>query len=131
MLSEPELGATLSGVKPLPLRGLFSRCVGYHLLSSTAGGASPTLPGQPLWGMGAQAFGGRFTPKGGFETIYLAEDPITSLAEVALVIQHSSIPPRTLRTPPWVHIAVEGILLSTLDLTQEHVMAQLKTNAKS
>ena len=35
----------------------------------------------PLSGIGARLRGGRFTPKGGFDTIYLAEDPLTGYVE--------------------------------------------------
>jgi RES domain-containing protein len=44
---------------------------------------SPT----PLSGVGATIRGARFTPKGGFNTIYLAEDPLTAFVE----FQHESL----------------------------------------
>lgn len=118
--------ADLAQIMPQPVHGPFSRCVGYHYL--VPGGAHTTAGPQPLWGMGSQISGGRFTPRGSFETIYIAEDPITALAEVALFIQHPQAPPVTFRTPPWVHVAVDGILLSVLDLTQARVQETLGTN---
>jgi RES domain-containing protein len=72
--------------------------------------------------------GGRFTPKGAFETIYLAEDPITALAEVALVL----LGPRGSllggRNPPWVLVSVEGLLLRVLDLTDPATREAIGTN---
>jgi RES domain-containing protein len=45
------------------------------------------IPGpKPLWGLGGMLYGGRFTPKGAFETVYLAEDPVTAMAEVSGVL---------------------------------------------
>jgi RES domain-containing protein len=44
---------------------------------------SPT----PLTGVGPTIRGARFTPKGGFRTLYLAEDPLTALVE----FQHESL----------------------------------------
>jgi RES domain-containing protein len=41
----------------------------------------------PLSGVGAKIRGARFTPKGGFNTIYLAEDPHTAFIE----FQHESL----------------------------------------
>ena len=125
MLLEHELGIVLSRIQPVPSYGPYSRCVGYHhlLAAPTPVVARP----KPLWGMGAAAYGGRFTPKGTFEAVYLAEDSITSLAEVALIFRHPQAPPSTFSTPLWVHIVVEGILQSVLDLTRPDVLSQLGT----
>ncbi|MBX9624321.1 MAG: RES family NAD+ phosphorylase [Gemmataceae bacterium] len=35
----------------------------------------------PLAGIGARLYGSRFSPKGSFDTIYLAEDPLTAFSE--------------------------------------------------
>lgn len=126
MYAEAQVRVALTQLVPQPRHGPYSRCVGYHHLVP---GRMHTAAGpQPLWGMGSRVNGGRFTPKDSFETIYLAEDPITALAEVALVIQHPQAPPSTFRTPPWVHVAVDGVLLSVLDLTHSQVQDALGTN---
>src|SRR4051812_33883150 len=38
-------------------------------------------PYLPLSGVGARRFGARFTPKGSFDTLYFAEDPLTAFVE--------------------------------------------------
>jgi len=128
MLPESQLRAVLDKLAPRTVHGPYSRCVGYHNLVRRPGRMPPAVGPQPLWGMGSRIYGARFTPKGAFETIYLAEDPITALAEVALVIQDPRLAPSTYLTPPWVQIAVEGVLVSVLDLTQPEVQAELGTN---
>lgn len=128
MYAEPQIRAVLIGLAPRSAHGPYSRCVGYHHL--VPGGIHAVAGPQPLWGMGSRINGGRFTPKDIFETIYLAEDPITALAEVALVIQHAQAPPATFRTPPWVHVTVDGILFSLLDLTENNVQRALGTNVQ-
>lgn len=128
MLPESQLRNVLSQVTPRTMHGTFSRCVGYHHVVARPGGTPSAASPQPIWGMGSRIAGGRFTPRGTFETVYLAEDPITALAEVALVIRHSHAPRATFRTPPWVHVAVSGVLGSVLDLTESNVQAVLGTS---
>jgi RES domain-containing protein len=73
-------------------------------------------------------YGGRFTPKGAFEAIYLAEDPVTALAEVTGVFYSPQAPMPPGAQPPWVLITVEGILLRVLDLTVAGAQSALATN---
>jgi RES domain len=67
--------------------------------------------------------GARFTPLGGFGSIYLAPDAVTALREVSAVFGE-----RTIRTPPWTVFAVEGFLQRVLDLTDPNVQSQLGTS---
>jgi hypothetical protein len=67
--------------------------------------------------------GARFTPRGGFGSLYLASDAMTALREVSAVFGL-----RTIRTPPWTVFAVEGFLQRVLDLTDEGVLDRLKTS---
>ncbi len=87
MLDEKGLGAALGQIVPKALHGPFSRCVAFHHLVSMPQVQRIARPAQPLWGMGSKRFGGRFTPRDSFETIYLAEDPVTALAEVTHVLR--------------------------------------------
>jgi len=125
MLPEAELKVALKQIAPIPLHGPFSRCVAFHHLLSKPGAASPPSKPKPLWGLGSATSGARFTPRGGFETVYLAEDPITALAEVALIFKHPQVPTVTVQTQPWVIMSVRGILLSVLDLTNADVVTRL------
>jgi RES domain-containing protein len=84
-------------------------------------------PAQPLWGMGSSQFGGRFTPRNSFETVYLAQDAMTAFIEVGAIIkQEQSLV--TLRTHPWVLITIEGSLSYVLDLTDVRVVNLLGSN---
>lgn len=127
MLPEPRLRAVLAQLTPRTMHGPYSRCVGYEHLVPQPGGMAPAAGPQPPWGMGSTIFGARFTPRRTFETIYLAEDPITAFAEVWLILQHPHAPPSTFRTPPLVHVTVDGVLASVLDLTEPNVQAALET----
>lgn len=104
----------------------FSRCVAFQHLVSKPGG--PPIQPKPLWGLGSVAGGARFTPRGSFETVYLAEDPITALAEVSGIFVHPQVSAVTLQTQPWVFVTIRGILQSVLDLTDAAVMAAVGSN---
>lgn len=126
MLAEPELIAALSRIGAQTAHGFYSRFVEFRHLSTA--GPLPVPGPKPLWGLGSVLYGGRFTPKGAFETVYLAEDPVTAMAEVSGVLYSPQVPmPRTAQ-PPWVLITVEGILLRVLDVTLSGVQSALGTN---
>jgi hypothetical protein len=67
--------------------------------------------------------GARFTPLGGFGSIYLASDAVTALREVSAVFGEG-----TIRTPPWAVFAVEGFLRRVLDLTNPDIQNRLGTS---
>jgi RES domain-containing protein len=129
MLDQKKLGQALRQLKGTSKQGPFSRCVGYqHLATVTKSGGRQQLP-QPLWGLGSKRFGGRFTPKNSFETIYIAEDPVTALAEVSgVLLAGGSATP--LLNLPCVTITVNGRLLSVLDLSDPGIQAKLGTNSQ-
>jgi RES domain-containing protein len=122
MLEEKDLDQALGQVPSRAVHGPFSRYVALHNLISGPSGSSGAP--QPLWGLGSKTFGGRFTPRDSFETVYLAEDPTTASSEVGLILKHanSSV---TIRTHPWVLITIDGNLLSVLDLTDAKTVAAL------
>src|SRR2546430_2523156 len=99
------------------MQGPFSRTVALHYLFPKAA-TVPHLKPQPLWGLGSKRFGGRYTPKNSFETIYMAKDMVTALKEVQALISIPSGPAFTIVTVPWVTVAIQGFLSSVLDLTQ-------------
>ena len=68
--------------------------------------------------MGSKRFGGRYTPKNSFETVYMAKDIVTALKEVQALISIPSEPAFTIVSAPWVTVAIQGFLSSVLDLTQ-------------
>jgi RES domain-containing protein len=128
MLAEPELTTALNGIRPQTVHGFYSRFVEFRHLGTTS--PHPAPDPRPLWDLGSKLYGGRFTPKGAFEAIYLAEDPVTAMAEVTGVLYSPQAPMPLKAQPPLVLITVEGILLRVLDLTASGVQSVLGTNGQ-
>jgi RES domain-containing protein len=127
MLPFKQLFTALTNVKLVSAHGPWSRAIGYRYLLGPPPGL--TGPPQPLWGGAAKLAGARFTPQGGFDSIYLAHDPITAFIEVsALVLLPSG--PVPVRTAPWVVVSVDGTLNNLLDLTDGTTLAALGTTAQ-
>ena len=127
MLPLLQLAAALQTAALVSAHGPWSRAIGYrHLLGPPPG---QTGPPQPLWGGAAKIAGARFTPAGGFDSIYLAHDPITAFIEVsALILLPGG--PVPVRSAPWVVITVDGIVNNLLDLTDAATLAALGTTAQ-
>jgi RES domain-containing protein len=122
-----QLATALANAKLASAHGPWSRAIGYRYLLSPPPGV--TGPPQPLWGSAAKLAGARFTPQAGFDSIYLAQDPITAFIEVsALVLLPGG--PVPVRTAPWVVVSVDGILNNLLDLTDTATLAALGTTAQ-
>lgn len=124
MLPLLQLAAALQSAALVSAHGPWSRAIGYrHLLGPPPG---QTGPPQPLWGGAAKTAGARFTPIGGFDSIYLAHDPITAFIEVsALILLPGG--PVPVRSAPWVVVSVDGIINNLLDLTDATTLAALGT----
>jgi RES domain-containing protein len=84
-------------------------------------------PPQPLWGGASKINGARFTPQGGFDSVYLASDPITALAEVQAIIFLLG-GPTPVQTPPLTVLSVAGVVSQVLDLTDPPTLTMLETN---
>ncbi len=125
MVHGAKLRTALSKVSLIAVHGPWSRIVGFrHLLLAPGGGKGAP---QPLWGGAAKIRGARFTPQGGFDSVYLAEEPVTALLEVqALVVISGGLVP--LRTAPWALVTVDGIVSNVLDLTNASILKALGTN---
>jgi RES domain-containing protein len=122
MLSGSKLKTAIAKVGLIAVHGPWSRCVAFrHLVKPSKG-----KKGGPLWGGASAINGARFTPKGGFDSLYLAWDPVTTLLEVQALI---AVPggPVPLRTPPWVLMTIEGIVANVLDLTDTATLNALKS----
>ena len=105
--------------------GRGSRTIGYRHLLGPPPGASGAP--QPLWGGATKLVGARFTPKGSFDSIYLANDPITALTEVSALV---TLPggPVPVRAAPLVIISADGVVSRVLDLTDAATLALLGAN---
>ena len=79
-----------------------------------------------LSGLGAQIHGGRFTPRGGARTLYLAGSETTAEAEVEHVRQFYAPPPSGFRSPATQVVRrVEVDAGSILDLRADETLAAL------
>jgi RES domain-containing protein len=121
MLPVAQLGRMFARLPPVEYRKNLFRTVRLKFL------------GTPLSGIGAVKTGARFTPVGGPETIYLAEDPLTAFAEyhhVNLSLIHD------LDDPFIARLAVVAVVVpraeldptAVLDLTRPEVRGALGTD---
>jgi RES domain-containing protein len=124
MLELGELPRALKSVKLYAVSGPWTRAVAFKHLYKPAPG--------PLYGGGAKTNGARFTPKGSFDCVYLAQDPITALSEIASIFTTPDweknarfTPPNT---PPWTLFTVKGIIPDVLDLTDTATCVALNTS---
>lgn len=117
-----EFAAALAIVPLAAVHGPWSRAIGYRHLQGPPPGLSG--PPQPLWGGAARMVGARFTPPGSFDSLYLADNPVTAFLEVSALIQLPGGPVPVLAAP-WVVVSVEGELNHVLDLTQPAILAAL------
>ena len=101
MLPSPKLSRALGKVPLVNAHGPWTRSIGFQHLAG--------LKPQPLWGGASKVNGARFTPRGSFDSIYLANDPITALTEVWALIMVPKAPLPVLSNP-LVILSLDGIL---------------------
>lgn len=125
MLPAADLAAALPKARLRTVHGPWSRCVGFqHLLGPPPGGSGQP---QPLWGGSSKIKGARFTPRNGFDSPYLASDPVTALTEIyALVMLPGG--PIPVRVAPQVTFSVDGVVSRVLDFMDAATLALLGTN---
>lgn len=82
MLAAPAMAAALAGLPLIKVDGRFWRAVKNEYLQGPPPGAPPGSGPQPLWPGAAPRHGARYTPLGGPDSLYLATDQLTALAEV-------------------------------------------------
>ena len=133
MHSARVLRKILPGLPRRPFNGPWYRTVHFDILH----GPPPTgLPGpQPLWPGGAARRGARFTPRAvrsssgataGIDTLHLAEDELTPLAEIAGVLRPARSTVKLLFEPQ-VLMTVDGALTDILDLTDPAIQQAIGT----
>ena len=131
MLPPQALRRVLPTVGRVPLRGPWYRAVNFDYLSSPPPGGPAGSAVQPLWPGGAARKGARFTPQAapgatGIDCLYLAEDELTPLQEIAGVLRPPGSP-APLLFEPQVLLTVDGVLTDILDLTDAGTQAALGT----
>ncbi len=119
MLPPPVLCAVLAKLKLVTVHGPWWRVVAFRFLLKK--------PADPLYAAGSKIDGARFTPKDGFDSLYLTGDQVTALAEVnSLVLLPGG--PKSVPIPPCTLFAVEGVVSRVLDLTDAATLAALGTD---
>jgi hypothetical protein len=134
MLPPQALRRVLPAVGRVSLRGPWYRAVNFDYLSSPPPGGSPGRAVQPLWPGGAARKGARFTPQAtpeapGIDCLYLAEDELTPLREIASALRPPGSPVPLLFEPQ-VLLTVEGVLTDILDLTDAGMQVALGTTRR-
>lgn len=123
MLPALALRAALAALPPVEYRRVLFRTIRPAFLGG----------GTPLSGIGAKLHGARFTPKGSFDTIYLAEDPLTAYIEFqneALTLMRDMDDEHGVRLPVIATLAPHATFVPAgiLDLTRREVRQRLGTD---
>jgi len=137
VLSPQALRKVLPALPRIPLRGPWYRAVNYDYLVGPSPGSSAGSAVLPLWSGGAARKGARFTPQmvtagaqgpgaPGIDCLYLAEDELTPLLEIAGVLSAAGSPVPLLFEPQ-VMMTVDGVLSDVLDLTDVSTQQALGT----
>jgi hypothetical protein len=122
VLPEDKLKRALRRVPLIGADGPFHRFVDLWFVHQNLAGGKKTAV---LAGLGAKMLGGGFTPRGTFETLYVATTAATARIEAESRITASGVVDAP--SKPYVHFVVIGRLQKVLDLTDAAVLATLKT----
>jgi len=122
MYAEAELRRLAPLLPRVSVHGPWSRAVKFRHLQGPPPGTPAGGAPQPLWSAGARKNGARFTPRDtssvrSFDSLYVAEDHMTSLKEVRSVFDNPHGPAFVVSTPPWVLLTVVGQVNDVVDLT--------------
>jgi RES domain-containing protein len=137
MLPSQGLRTVLPTLPRAALRGPWYRAVNFDHLGGPPPGSPAGARVQPLWAGGASRKGARFTPRasgtgapgaarGGIDALYLAEDELTPLVEIAGVLRPPGSPVALLFEPQ-VLMTIDGVLADVLDLTDATAQQALGT----
>lgn len=128
MLDAVGLARALAAVPLISLSGVWHRAIDHEYLTGPPPGFPAGSPPQPLWAGGAKENGGRFTPKGSFDTLYICSDPTTAMLEVGAIFRPPKGPLTSARRNPLTLTQAEGALEAVLDLMNEDIQEALGTN---
>jgi RES domain-containing protein len=129
MIAAGKLPDVLRTLPQIQVDGLFWRTVPDQHLQSAPPGAPAGTPPQPLWPGGPALRGARYTRVGGPNSLYLAADAATALAEVEAVVFGSGgeVQPGAAHDPLLV-FATRVHLPATVDLCDDQIMKTLGTS---
>jgi RES domain-containing protein len=125
MLHQEELRSALGSIPAVAIEGPWLRAVDARLLLPGRSASPEGSTSGPLWGGGARLHGARYTPKGSFDTLYLASDLETLGAEIGAVLgsSHRVSPSKN----PFTVVHVRGRLTHVLDLRDSAIRNALAT----
>lgn len=115
MLIGNQLIATVAKLPTISLAGVAFRTIHIKHLNTC------------LSSIGSLQFGGRYNPPLAFETLYLADHPLTSLLEVETLVKVAASLQR-IPKPPQLVLSVEYKLSAVFDLTNLENQRALSTN---
>jgi len=116
-LRQEDLRAALGSIPAVAIDGPWLRAVDARLLLPGPSGSPEGSTPRPLWGGGARVHGARYTPKGSFDTLYLASD-LETLGAGQQVSPSKD---------PFTVVHVRGRLTHALDLRDPAVRDALAT----
>jgi RES domain-containing protein len=122
VLSERELRRAVRRVPLVGIAGPFHRFVDLGFVHQRLTQGAGT---EVLGGLGAKMIGGRFTPRGVFETLYVATSAETARVEAESRVTASGVVGSP--SKPYVHFVIRGHLQMVLDLNEPLVLEALKT----
>ena len=125
MLTQGKLHAALASLPSVAIDGPWVRAIDARLLQGAPPGEREGTRPQPLWGGGARLHGGRFTPRGSFDTVYLASDLATLGLEIGSALGEGKGVSRM--KDPFTVVHVNGRLTRVLDLRDGAVLDELCT----
>jgi len=128
MHPEERLRAALNEAPRIAAHGPWYRYLDSAALQGPPPGAPAGAPPTPLWAGGPLRLGGRFTPPGAFEALYLATDTITAQLEAEALFLDSMGMPVPVLIPPMTGYSTHGIIVDVLDLTDRAIQANLGTS---
>jgi RES domain-containing protein len=126
MFPAAKLRVVLRIIPATAMDGPWVRAVDARSLAAAPPGEPAGGPPNPLWGGGARLYGGRFTPIGSFDTIYLASNLETAAREIGAVTDDGERPSPS--KDPFTVVHVTGHLEGVLDLRDAATQAVLGTD---
>lgn len=127
MWAERTLQKKLQSLPLINVHGSWSRCVAYEHLIGPPPGAAATAPPDPLWPGGSKRHGQRFTPKGSFDSVYLAQTVDTALLEAQAVFRTSAGLSPTVSNPTTL-VTVETVVFNILNTCHPEIQHELGTS---
>lgn len=125
MHPQNSLPAIIAGLPLIKLRKTLHRVVDSAALNSLS-------PMVPLYTLGPGRNGQRYTPRGGPNAIYAAEDQVTALAEYHQISRIALVEGNASKTAsnPTSNYAIEVSLTRVLDLSNPDIQQALGTSVK-